>query len=458
MANEDHVMILRCGVKVWNRWRGANPESVPDLDKADLRNANLSHANLSNASILNADLSNANLANSNLSKSNLERANFRSSDLASANLSDTNLMNSHFTFANLDGANLSYARLGAANLANANLTDANLTSAELHGVTFTGANLARANLGRADLSFTDLRRARLEGTNLDASRLAGVLTENLSSPSASLDRAFIGDQFSALEPPLFREDLDWKICFFGNRDDFDPDHDPGDPSYWLHRRNNETIFRAAARAVAGESPNSIHLTFQKSVWRDLVVIETGLREHFGADIETKKADGALTVSFQSTEDLQRGLETVFIQLAAKYAEDQQPVDSLLIQGKNEEQLALSSEDLLRGFEILHRKMESVEDRLPAPKPELTDNQETLARMSESVPFFKWFSHRFRKWLTQPGVKAAGEVPVRQLFNGAREGFRWSQSSPLRLEDGIEDAEILEEREDVRLLGDGRRKE
>ena len=37
MANEKHIRILRKGSEVWNQWRKKNPESRPDLSKADLR-------------------------------------------------------------------------------------------------------------------------------------------------------------------------------------------------------------------------------------------------------------------------------------------------------------------------------------------------------------------------------------------------------------------------------------
>ena len=36
MANEEHLKILKQGVEVWNRWRGENPETRPDLVDADL--------------------------------------------------------------------------------------------------------------------------------------------------------------------------------------------------------------------------------------------------------------------------------------------------------------------------------------------------------------------------------------------------------------------------------------
>jgi len=56
MANEEHVKILKQGVKAWNEWREKNPQITPDLSKADLYKADLYKADL-----YEADLSKANL-------------------------------------------------------------------------------------------------------------------------------------------------------------------------------------------------------------------------------------------------------------------------------------------------------------------------------------------------------------------------------------------------------------
>jgi hypothetical protein len=56
MANDEHVKILRQGVKALNKWRLEHPDAGPDLRGVhligtDLSGANLSGANLSEASI-----------------------------------------------------------------------------------------------------------------------------------------------------------------------------------------------------------------------------------------------------------------------------------------------------------------------------------------------------------------------------------------------------------------------
>lgn len=41
MANQEHLAILKQGVKAWNRWRAENPYVLVDLNQAKLREANL---------------------------------------------------------------------------------------------------------------------------------------------------------------------------------------------------------------------------------------------------------------------------------------------------------------------------------------------------------------------------------------------------------------------------------
>ena len=39
MANEEHLGILRQGVKVWNQWRREHSGTVPNLNEANLNEA-----------------------------------------------------------------------------------------------------------------------------------------------------------------------------------------------------------------------------------------------------------------------------------------------------------------------------------------------------------------------------------------------------------------------------------
>src|SRR5215831_16903890 len=54
MANDEHVAMLKKGVRAWKAWRNENPDICPDLGRA-----NLSYANLSEADLIGADLTDA---------------------------------------------------------------------------------------------------------------------------------------------------------------------------------------------------------------------------------------------------------------------------------------------------------------------------------------------------------------------------------------------------------------
>jgi len=47
MANDEHVRILKSGIKAWNAWPKENLDERPDLTRADLARANLKDANFS---------------------------------------------------------------------------------------------------------------------------------------------------------------------------------------------------------------------------------------------------------------------------------------------------------------------------------------------------------------------------------------------------------------------------
>lgn len=241
MANQEHLDILRRGVRVWNTWRMQHPDIIPDLSywnghlnwngvltrtldftealypevypgeeyyygvqvyteeehyysaeaysgeehyygaEADLVgvDANLKGPEFSNTN----NFPEVNLSGANLSNTNLEEANLRGANLSNANLSSANLSN-----ANLSNANLIVANLQGANLEEANLPGANLQGAHLLGANLREANFLGADLRRADLRKTDLRRADLNGANLNGAGLrwadlteASLINTDLSS-------------------------------------------------------------------------------------------------------------------------------------------------------------------------------------------------------------------------------------------------------------------------------------
>ena len=194
MANEEHVAILKQGVKVWNEWRENNPDIKPDLIGADLTDVDLIMINLNDAylgatnlkevilqaaMLQRAELVMANLEGANLSWSNLEGANLNGAFLSKAILSKVNLVN-----ASLDGTDLSYAHLDQADLSYAKLYDsllrkANLSETNLTGTVLRRVNLEEAELYGANLTATDLRAAKITGANLSEAKLAN---ESLIGP------------------------------------------------------------------------------------------------------------------------------------------------------------------------------------------------------------------------------------------------------------------------------------
>src|SRR5262245_525797 len=182
MANEEHVAILKKGVKAWNAWRDENPDIDPDLNGVDLREgyyfirANLRGANLHFANLSAANLSSANLKGAVLSAANLSAAAFTGANLgeAGADLSEANLSFADLSAANLGAANLSRANLSSAYLSGANLGSANLSAAELSDAHLGRAYLGAANLSEANLTRAKLGRAYLDSANLREANLTGA--------------------------------------------------------------------------------------------------------------------------------------------------------------------------------------------------------------------------------------------------------------------------------------------
>jgi uncharacterized protein YjbI with pentapeptide repeats len=179
VANGEHLVLLRRGNAVWNKWRERNPNESPDLSLADLseahlngadlrgadlRGANLREADLGTANLREADLSDTNLIGANLIGANLIGARLIGARLIGARLIEANLIQADLSLAKLIGADLSWARLLRANLSQANLFEANLTRADL----------TRANLSEASLSCSNLRDASLQDTIFGAVDLTGT--------------------------------------------------------------------------------------------------------------------------------------------------------------------------------------------------------------------------------------------------------------------------------------------
>ena len=137
MADPEQVALIGRGSETWNRWRGKNPDAVPDLRAAFLRAANLggmdlSGARLSIAILDKTDLTGANLRGADLSSANLDKANLRGADLHGADLRGTRLTGADLRRADLGGADLRSGLLYEADLEHADLSGANLGSTLMH--------------------------------------------------------------------------------------------------------------------------------------------------------------------------------------------------------------------------------------------------------------------------------------------------------------------------------------
>lgn len=204
MANREHLVILRHGVDIWNRWRQEAPDIEPDFCGADLHNADLRQANLRHAdfgwgrgNIGDALLSSvggrqvsaalrgtnkrANPRGADLSGADLEMACLRGATLSGADLCEANLCRT-----DLAGADLSWAECHGTNFSGADLRGAHLMSTHLCGSNLHGANLSAANMYNANLFGADLKNARIGWTvfaGIDLSSARGLDTVVHDGPS-----------------------------------------------------------------------------------------------------------------------------------------------------------------------------------------------------------------------------------------------------------------------------------
>ena len=194
MANDEHVAMLKKGVKAWNKWRDENANIRPNLSEADFTGADLIGANLIGADLVGAKLSGADLTGAKLSEADLSEGRVVRADLSGANLSRANLGEARLSGANLNGTDLTEAKLVDANLSMAHLTHANLVRAVLARVLLgsadlTGVNLTGADLRAADLTSANLRRADLTGADLGGVKLSSADLNGADLSGASLQGA-----------------------------------------------------------------------------------------------------------------------------------------------------------------------------------------------------------------------------------------------------------------------------
>jgi uncharacterized protein YjbI with pentapeptide repeats len=153
MANEEHISIIKRGVRAWNKWRDKNIEIVPDLIGANLNSAKLIGVNLRRAKLVGAALIGANLNRGDLFHADLRRANLSDTDLSRATADEAN-----FSEADLNGTNFSNSIIGYTSFARNDLSLAKgLDSIEHYGPSWISIDTVYKSKG--NISDIFLRRA-----------------------------------------------------------------------------------------------------------------------------------------------------------------------------------------------------------------------------------------------------------------------------------------------------------
>ena len=139
-------------ISIWNRWREANREIIPDL-----HGVYLSGNDFEEECLIDVNLSNTDLKYSVFNKTNLSNANLYKADLYSSDLSNANLHNS-----NCRGATISES-----SLIHTDLEEADLRESDLSGSVIMGTNLVKAQLNGVNVYNTQFINCKLAGVMCD---------------------------------------------------------------------------------------------------------------------------------------------------------------------------------------------------------------------------------------------------------------------------------------------------
>lgn len=167
MANPEHLAKLKEGVAAWNKWREANPSTIPDLRNANLENAQLDQVNLGEALLSGVNLEEASLYSAYLRKADLFTATLTGSDLRYANLSKADLTLASLVSVNARGAKFIDAILRETDLSEAKLNSADFTRAILIETRLFDAELEDCNV--YGISAWDLELLGTKQTDLNIS-------------------------------------------------------------------------------------------------------------------------------------------------------------------------------------------------------------------------------------------------------------------------------------------------
>jgi len=185
MANQEHLDILKQGVKAWNHWRKEHQDIRPDLSGADLSGADL------------------------------QEIHFNATYLSLANLREAQLNNANFFLADLSGVDF----------CGADLSGAYLNSAYLSGADLSGANFSRVTIGWTAFGDRDLRTVKgLETVQHEGPSPLSINTIYLSQgyiPDVFLRGTGVQDNFLAYMHSLVGKPIDYFTCFisYSNKDE-----------------------------------------------------------------------------------------------------------------------------------------------------------------------------------------------------------------------------------------------
>ncbi|HSE15866.1 MAG TPA: toll/interleukin-1 receptor domain-containing protein [Pyrinomonadaceae bacterium] len=121
MAEEEHVKIIRKGVKAWNEWKRAHDTHPQELDNAILKIQKA--LNLKIEVAIETDLSGVNLNREDLSGVNFSYTDLRRAHLQRANLRGANLIGADFSRAQLNGSDFTDATIGYTTFANVDFSE-----------------------------------------------------------------------------------------------------------------------------------------------------------------------------------------------------------------------------------------------------------------------------------------------------------------------------------------------
>jgi len=185
MANPEHLNILKQGIETWNKWRGLNPEIVPDLKNAFLKGADLQEANLKGAKLHGADLRRA----------ELDRADLKGAFLQGAKLAEAFLVETDLSGADMSGADIS----------SRHIHNTIFCGADLSGANFKNAGIEKTNLSGAKLVETNLIGASLKDVNLTSCRVSGISACNLNLDGVTQTNLILSEEG---EPDITIDDLE----------------------------------------------------------------------------------------------------------------------------------------------------------------------------------------------------------------------------------------------------------